>query len=46
VPFRAQGNSFLPRGSKMTPVISVLVLLVVILIPCAAAAVTRYKRLR
>jgi hypothetical protein len=30
----------------MTPVISVLVLLVVILIPCAAAAVTRYKRLR
>jgi hypothetical protein len=45
-PFRAQANSFLPRVSKLTPVISILLLLVVILIPCAAAAVTRYKRLR
>jgi hypothetical protein len=36
---------FLPNRSRITPVISVLVIMVVILIPCAAAAVTRYNRL-
>jgi hypothetical protein len=36
----------LPHGGKLTPVISVLVLLIVVLIPCAAAAVMRYRRLR
>jgi hypothetical protein len=44
-PFRGQANAFLRNRSNLTPVISVLVLLVVILIPCAAAAVTRYRRL-
>jgi hypothetical protein len=45
VPFRAQANALLPRGSKIAPAVSILVLLLVILIPCAAAAVTRYRRL-
>ena len=45
-PFRAQANIFLPNRSRITPVVSVMVLMVVILIPCAAAAVMRFKRLR
>jgi hypothetical protein len=36
----------LPKGSPLKPVISMGILVVVILIPCAAAAVGRYKRLR
>jgi hypothetical protein len=44
-PFR-QANMFLPTSSKLVPVISVVILLLVVLIPCAAVAVTRYRRLR
>jgi hypothetical protein len=41
-----QGSAFPPNRGKVAPVVSVIVLLVVVLIPCAAAAATRYRRLR
>jgi hypothetical protein len=44
--FHDQGNSFLPSRSKVVPVISVVILMIVVLIPCAAAAVTRYGRVK
>jgi hypothetical protein len=36
----------LPNRSKLTPVISLAVLMLVVLIPCAAAAAMRFKRPR
>jgi hypothetical protein len=41
-----QANMLLPNHSRVVPVIGVVTLLVVVLIPCAAAAATRYRRLR
>jgi len=37
---------FLPDRSKLVPAISLAVLLIVVLIPCAAVAATRYKKPR
>jgi len=44
--FRGQANMFLPDRSKLVPAISLAVLLIVVLIPCAAVAATRYKKPR
>jgi hypothetical protein len=44
-PFRGQFSFQANRGG-FTPVISRIILLLVVLIPCAAAAVTRYMKKR